>query len=190
MARSVFTAKGRVERAFQTLQDRLVKALRLAGIDTVAAANAWLPGSIAHYNARFGKTPKSSQDAANRALEANAMSLRWITSEQHPLHLVQVALMPVSRTAGSDSAQGGAGLPPRAARITVCDDGSDDAIVLLHQGRPLLYRVFARHDLPPRIADDKTVDACVEAASQQQAPARPNHPQDISGARPSRSMPR
>ena len=35
-------AKGRVERAFATLQDRLVKELRLAGISTIAAANAWL----------------------------------------------------------------------------------------------------------------------------------------------------
>ena len=36
-------AKGRVERAFQTLQDRLVKALRLARISTIETANAWLP---------------------------------------------------------------------------------------------------------------------------------------------------
>jgi hypothetical protein len=36
-------AKGRVERAFGTLQDRLVKELRLVGISTVKAANAWLP---------------------------------------------------------------------------------------------------------------------------------------------------
>ncbi len=36
-------AKGRVERAFSTLQDRLVKELQLEGIATVGAANAWLP---------------------------------------------------------------------------------------------------------------------------------------------------
>ena len=36
-------AKGRIERAFGTLQDRLVKELRLAGISTVAAANACHP---------------------------------------------------------------------------------------------------------------------------------------------------
>ncbi len=35
--------KGRVERAFRTLQDRLVKALRLARISNIEAANAWLP---------------------------------------------------------------------------------------------------------------------------------------------------
>jgi len=43
-------AKGRVERANQTLQDRLTKELRLRGLDTVAAANAYLPEFIADYN--------------------------------------------------------------------------------------------------------------------------------------------
>jgi hypothetical protein len=38
-------AKGRVERAHLTLQDRLVKELRLRGISTVAAANAYAPAS-------------------------------------------------------------------------------------------------------------------------------------------------
>jgi hypothetical protein len=48
-------AKGRVERAFGTLQDRLVKQLRLAGISGVEAANTWPPGFIADYNQRFGQ---------------------------------------------------------------------------------------------------------------------------------------
>jgi Winged helix-turn helix len=55
-------AKGRIERAFGTLQDRMVKELRLAGISTVAAANAWLPGFIADYNARFGRQPANAKD--------------------------------------------------------------------------------------------------------------------------------
>ncbi|MEI6003485.1 ISNCY family transposase [Paraburkholderia bengalensis] len=56
-------AKGRVERAHLTLQDRLVKELRLRGISTVAEANAWAPSFIAAYNARFAKPPKSDFDA-------------------------------------------------------------------------------------------------------------------------------
>jgi hypothetical protein len=44
-------AKGRVERAHLTLQDRLVKELRLRGISTVAAANAYAPAFMATYNA-------------------------------------------------------------------------------------------------------------------------------------------
>ena len=52
-----------MERAFQTLQDRLVKALRLASISTLEAANAWLPQYVARHNARFGRVPASAQDA-------------------------------------------------------------------------------------------------------------------------------
>jgi len=55
-------AKGRVERAFGTLQDRLVKELRLAGITGVAAGNAWLPGFVADYNRRFGRLPANGKD--------------------------------------------------------------------------------------------------------------------------------
>ena len=55
-------AKGRVERAHSTLQDRLVKELRLAGISTIDAANVFLPGFVAHYNARFAKAPARDKD--------------------------------------------------------------------------------------------------------------------------------
>jgi hypothetical protein len=54
-------AKGRIERAFGTLQDRMVKELRLAG-SSIAAANAWLPGFIAAYNRRFGQNPANAKD--------------------------------------------------------------------------------------------------------------------------------
>src|SRR5205085_10133400 len=47
-------ARGRSERVFRTLQDRLPKELRLAGITTVEAANAWLKAHyIAEHNAAF-----------------------------------------------------------------------------------------------------------------------------------------
>ena len=55
-------AKGRVERANQTLQDRLVKEMRLRGIDTIEAANAYAPEFIADFNARFGKPPRNPKD--------------------------------------------------------------------------------------------------------------------------------
>lgn len=56
-------AKGRVERANQTLQDRLVKELRLRSISSVEAASAYLPEFIADYNRRFAVSPRSSEDA-------------------------------------------------------------------------------------------------------------------------------
>src|ERR1700710_2617539 len=54
-------AKGRVERAHHTLQDRLVKELRLAGISTIEAANAFLPAYVQTYNVRFAKPPSSER---------------------------------------------------------------------------------------------------------------------------------
>jgi transposase len=50
-------AKGRVERLWQTLQDRLVSELRLRGIATLEAANAYLPTFLADYNRRFTCPP-------------------------------------------------------------------------------------------------------------------------------------
>jgi transposase len=47
-------AKGRVERLWDTLQDRLVAELRLAGISTLEEANLYLPGFLARFNRTFG----------------------------------------------------------------------------------------------------------------------------------------
>jgi hypothetical protein len=57
-------AKGRIERLFGTLQDRLVKELRLAGISTVAEANVFLKDVfIPAFNAQFGVIPADGSDA-------------------------------------------------------------------------------------------------------------------------------
>lgn len=57
-------AKGRVERVFETLQDRLVKELRLAGINTIEAANRFLKEKyLPAHNARFAQAPRESGDA-------------------------------------------------------------------------------------------------------------------------------
>ena len=63
-------AKGRVERANLTLQDRLVKELRLRKINTKEAANAYAPHFIADFNERFGKAPRSAYNA-HRPLRAD-----------------------------------------------------------------------------------------------------------------------
>ena len=61
-------AKGRVERLFNTLQDRLVQELRLAGISTPQQATSFLNGPFkADFNARFAKPAREAQ-AAWRAL--------------------------------------------------------------------------------------------------------------------------
>jgi hypothetical protein len=72
-------AKGRVERANKTLQDRLVKELRLRGINTMEEANAYLPEFINDFNKRFGKEPLSSFNAHRPLLadEDLRTSLCW-----------------------------------------------------------------------------------------------------------------
>ena len=57
-------ARGRSERAFQTLQDRLVKELRLAGITAVEDANAFLRQTyLPAHNARFAIDPAGDGSA-------------------------------------------------------------------------------------------------------------------------------
>lgn len=62
------SAKGRVERAHLTLQDRLVKELRLRGISSIEAANAFAEEFMADYNHRFAKLPLNNWDV-HRPLE-------------------------------------------------------------------------------------------------------------------------
>jgi transposase len=50
-------AKGRIERTFETFQDRLIKEMRLAGIATLEEANAFLETYLPKYNARFAVKP-------------------------------------------------------------------------------------------------------------------------------------
>lgn len=52
-ATSVPQAKGRVERAFQTLQDRLVSEMRVARISSMEEANSFLPAFLADHNSRY-----------------------------------------------------------------------------------------------------------------------------------------
>jgi len=60
-------AKGRIERLFQTLQDRLVKELRLAGIDTIADANHFLEARfLPEWEQRFTVAPRNPRNAHRR----------------------------------------------------------------------------------------------------------------------------
>jgi transposase len=63
-------AKGRVERANRTLQDRLIKELRLANVDSIESGNAFLAtGYLERHNERFAVEPRDSIDA-HRTLAA------------------------------------------------------------------------------------------------------------------------
>jgi len=70
-------AKGRVERANRTLQDRLVKELRLAGISDMEAGNGFLVDFMEQYNIKFAKIPRRS-DNLHRTLNVEPEGLRDI----------------------------------------------------------------------------------------------------------------
>ncbi|SNS63666.1 hypothetical protein SAMN06265795_104234 [Noviherbaspirillum humi] len=75
-------AKGRVERANLTLQDRLVKELRLQGISTMEDANAFAPQFIADYNRRFAKPPRSDADVHRAVRQDEELELIFTYREQ------------------------------------------------------------------------------------------------------------
>jgi hypothetical protein len=78
-------AKGRVERSFQTAQDRLVKGLRVAGARTLEQANAYLEAEfIGWWNNTIAVVPASSDDA-HRPLGKDhslAASLSYVETRQ------------------------------------------------------------------------------------------------------------
>lgn len=81
-------AKGRVERGFGTLQDRLVKELRLAGISDIATANRFLREYFIHdYSERFAVEPACAHDAhrTTEGLDLNAIlshqEMRTVTND-------------------------------------------------------------------------------------------------------------
>lgn len=70
-------AKGRVERENRTLQDRLIKEMRLDGVTGMAAGNAWLPGYVSRLNARFARPP-ARPDNLHRPVTESAARLHDI----------------------------------------------------------------------------------------------------------------
>lgn len=76
-------AKGRVERLFGTLQDRLVKELRLAGIFDRDAANTFLKETyLLDHNERFKVAPRSQGDAHRPLIDELRAKLSAILSIQ------------------------------------------------------------------------------------------------------------
>src|SRR4051794_1947361 len=68
-------AKGRAERANLTLQDRLVKELRVQGSSTIGDAHAYAPAFIADYNRHFAKPPRNNFDAHRRLRDDEDLEL-------------------------------------------------------------------------------------------------------------------
>src|SRR5271163_3597926 len=79
-------AKGRVERANRTLQDRLVKELRLENICDIEAGNDFLPGFLERFNERFALVPTKPENL-HRPLNIKASRLRDILCHREQRHV-------------------------------------------------------------------------------------------------------
>ena len=176
-------AKGRVERAHKTLQDRLVKELRLAGANDVDAANALLPAFLADYNRRFGKPPRSDKDvhrplAPHDDLDSsfawrvertvsNALTLQY----DRVLFILDV----------NDITQ------PLARQKVEVYDFPDGRIEVRHKGLSLPYRTFDRVTRVDQgaIVENKRLSEALELCRTMQAQLPPKTRSSIAPARTS-----
>ncbi|MBH0191323.1 MAG: ISNCY family transposase [Nitrospira sp.] len=153
-------AKGRVERLFKTLQDRLVKALRLAGIATITAANRFLETWLPRYNQRFTVPPAHATDLhrprpAHRALDRSlcikttrCLRRDWTVAHHGQLYQVRTNV--------------------RAAHVMV-EERVDGTMRITHHGRPLDYHAISAR--PERV-----VAPLKAHISQRPVTPSPDHP--------------
>ena len=75
-------AKGRIERPFNTFQDRLVKEMRLKGMKTIEEANGFLASYLPVYNERFSVTPKSEENLHRKIKDIDLDTVLCIKTER------------------------------------------------------------------------------------------------------------
>ncbi len=162
----------RAERANSTLQDRLVKAMRLEGISSIAEANCFLPSYFAQHNARFACMPADPQDA-HRPLVAHEnveAELVWRVERSVTgalaLHYNKAMFIPEPTPLARTLAR---------KRVHVCEF-PDGRIEVRHGDVVLPYRVYDK--MQPvnqaEIVENKRLGAALVMAQAMQA-ARPHH---------------
>src|SRR3981189_1994479 len=169
-------AKGRVERAHHTLQDRLVKELRLAGISTIEAANAFLPGFVANYNGRFAKLPARDKDIHRLRAGMNDLDdvLCWREQRSVSRQLVvnynrmKFMLRPDKTSAAV------------AGKVVDIYDFPDGRLEIRWKGLPLSYSVFdhLQRVSHAAIIENKRLGEVLAWIKQQQD-KQPHHPADL-----------
>jgi len=165
-------AKGRVERANGTLQDRLVKAMRLDGISSIAEANAFLPAYMTRHNQRFARAPFDPRDVHRPLAAHDDLRGEMVWREQRKvtaaltLHYNKVMFIleptEISR-------------PLAGKRVDVCEY-PDGRLEIRHGGHSLPYEMFdkIRQVNQAAIVESKHLGAALEMARliQEQLPAR------------------
>ena len=145
-------AKGRVERVNRTLQDRLVKELRLAGIANVDEANAFLPGFIERFNVRFAVSPARPGDL-HRSLDLSPGRLDDILCHRELRHVGQQLTLAYERKLFILTRNGVT--EAIAGEYVEVYDYADDRLDIRWRGHSLPYSVF---DKAQRVGQGEVVE--------------------------------
>ena len=168
-------AKGRVERANGTLQDRLVKEMRLRGIKTLEQANAYLPEFTADHNQRFAIEPRNNRDE-NRVELPDAETLDLIFSFQYERKLSkQLEVSYENRVFQIQEV--GHGYRLQHKRVTICKNMRGD-IQILSSGKKLKFNEYKKQQRAPETIDGKGLEKKIDSlkARAKQATPASNHP--------------
>ena len=147
-------AKGRVERANQTLQDRLVKELRLLGISDIVTANAYLPEFTQDFNRRFAVVPRSSHDAHRPMLPNNDLDL--IFSRQETRTITKNLTVHYNNVIYQIQTQRPS-YALRKALVTVCENAEGD-ITILYKDKPLDFTTYRKPIRQSQLVNSKSLD--------------------------------
>ena len=169
-------AKGRVERANKTLQDRLVKELRLAGAATLSEGNALLPTFIANYNARFAKAPADDKDLHRPLRAGDDLDDTFAWKEERTLSQALTLQYDKVMFILEPSEQAKAAI---GKRVTVVDY-PDGRLAIRYRGVELAYRTFdkVRQVSQAAIVENKQLGAALAFIRDQQLRREPEHRSD------------
>ncbi len=157
-------AKGRVERVNKTLQDRLVKEMRLKGINNLDEANAFLPDFISDFNQRFGKPAKNKQDAHRKVLHT-PREVELILSRHSKRKASNALEISYEKTIYQIQ---GKRHRLKQQQITVCDLFGKE-VVLLYEGKEVTYKHFNESRPRQNPEDEKTLNKRVDQAMERQS---------------------
>jgi hypothetical protein len=161
-------AKGRVERANQTLQDRLVRELRLQNLSSIEAANAFLTTFREDFNRRFAVLPRSSHDAHRPLLKTDNLDLIFTRQKTACLSKnLTLQFNKVIYQIQSDRPD----YALRKAQVTVCENANGE-VTVLYKNKPLPYTTFRKLPRQAETVNTKNVNSSVHTPK----PPAPNHP--------------
>ena len=172
-------AKGRVERANLTLQDRLIKEMRLRQISSIEEGNAYLGSFLSQHNKRFAVQANNASDA-HRPLYHEPEALKRILSVQSTRRVTKNLEFSYNCDLYQIQTSGG-GYHLRNAAVTICEY-TDGTMGVFYKSESLLFKVKPQPTKQPPTLDTKEINPfinqLVASVAAQQAVARyPQGPQ-------------